>query len=181
VDNGSEVLVRAALPADAEAIATVHVTGWRESYAGILSEEAIGRITLERRALNWYRILTESPPQAEVFVAERNGAVVGFVAAGKGRTADIPADGEIHGLYIVRAGQRLGIGRALMRAAATALGAAGYRSAYLWVLRDNGPARAFYERLGGTLVAERVHEVAGSPQPEVAYLWPDLRVLIQGR
>ncbi|MCC6984278.1 MAG: GNAT family N-acetyltransferase [Bauldia sp.] len=182
-DNGVDVIVRAALPADAEAIAAVHVAGWRETYAGIMSEEALARASVERRALHWYRMLTESPPQLAIFVAERrgegagDGAIVGFAAGGKGRDAEIPADGEIHAIYMLRAHQRRGAGRALMRATAGALRETGHRAAYLWVLRENRPACAFYERLGGIVAADRIEDIAGSQHPELAYLWPNLATL----
>jgi hypothetical protein len=42
----------------------------------------------------------------------------------------------------------------------------------LWVLEDNGPARRFYERLGGTPIAEKRGGLV-----EVAYGWSDLRRL----
>jgi hypothetical protein len=61
------------------------------------------------------------------------------------------------------------------------------RGAALWVLRDNEPARRFYEVLGAKLVGQRVETVdefvsgervgATDVLHEVAYGWPDLSVL----
>jgi ribosomal protein S18 acetylase RimI-like enzyme len=177
VDNGSEIAVRAALPADADAIASVHVAGWRETYAGIMSEETLMGLSAERRAMHWYRMLTESPQLLRIFVAERAGVIVGFAAGGEGRDADIVADAEIHAIYVLRSAQRIGAGRALMRATAAALRAEGHRSAYLWVLGENTPARAFYERLGGRTIAERTEMIAKAEHIEVAYAWPDIERL----
>ena len=110
VDNGVELLVRAARPTDAEAIAAVHVAGWRETYAGIMSAEALGRLSVERRALRWYRALTESPTTLDVFVAERDGVIVGFAAGGRARDPHLPHDGEIHAIYVLRASQGSALG-----------------------------------------------------------------------
>lgn len=179
-DNGSDFAIRRALPADADAIAVVHVAAWRETYAGIMGAETLAGLSVERRALNWYRRLTEAGSDLAVFIAERGGALVGFAASGKGRDPDVPANGEIHGIYLLRAHQRSGIGRALMRAAAAYLRAAGYRSAYLWALEENRAAAAFYTRLGATVVAERLEEIAGETHRELAYLWPDISLLLDG-
>ena len=42
----------------------------------------------------------------------------------------------------------------------------------VWVLALNVEARRFYERLGGSLVAERPIAIASHPFAEVAYGWP---------
>ena len=54
------------------------------------------------------------------------------------------------------------------------MAAAGRRSWFLWTLRDNPPARAFYEGLGGRLVAERATVVEGTTVEEVGYGWDSL-------
>jgi ribosomal protein S18 acetylase RimI-like enzyme len=60
------------------------------------------------------------------------------------------------------------------------------RAAALWVLRDNQPARRFYEALGAKVVGQRVETVderigersrTQDVLHEVAYGWPDLSLL----
>jgi hypothetical protein len=43
----------------------------------------------------------------------------------------------------------------------------------VWVLHDN-PARYFYERLGGSYVADREEDLWGVRVRQAAYGWPDL-------
>jgi hypothetical protein len=49
----------------------------------------------------------------------------------------------------------------------------------LWVFTENTPARAFYERHGGTLAGESVITLGGVPYPQVAYAWPELKNLCE--
>ena len=60
-------------------------------------------------------------------------------------TADV---GEIRALYVHPDWQGCGVGRALLDALTTALGACGYRAAVLWTMRDLTPTRRFYEANG---------------------------------
>ena len=54
----------------------------------------------------------------------------------------------------------------------TALLRSGTHPSFLvWVLELNVEARRFYERLGGTLVAEKSIEIASRVFREVAYGW----------
>jgi hypothetical protein len=53
----------------------------------------------------------------------------------------------------------------------------GFGAAMLWALEANASARTFYEALGGQLIGRKTKDIADSPQIEVAYGWPDLKVL----
>ena len=50
-------------------------------------------------------------------------------------------------------------------------------SMMLWVLRDNTPARKFYEALGGQILCEKPIEIGTQTLIEVAYGWKDLQRL----
>jgi ribosomal protein S18 acetylase RimI-like enzyme len=50
----------------------------------------------------------------------------------------------------------------------------GMSAASLWVARDNFAARRFYDRLGGTIFAEKQGEHQDFVLPEVAYAWPNV-------
>ena len=71
-----------------------------------------------------------------------------------------------------------GIGRALIRAAASALADNGCGSVYLWVLRDN-PSRWFYSRLGGRRWLNRSPASAGRGVAQTAFLWDPIALLLQ--
>jgi len=77
-------------------------------------------------------------------------------------------------MAILHGRQQQGVGTALMIAMARFLVDHGMASASLWVARDNLAARRFYDRLGGTVWAEREEARPDFVLPEVAYVWHDL-------
>ena len=88
-------------------------------------------------------------------------------------------EGEVQTLYVLDDWREHGLGRRLLAAGAAHLKAAGCRSAFLWVLRDN-PSRWFYQRLGGRPAAESDTRVAGVAIPQVAFVWDPIDPLLAG-
>ncbi len=175
--------IRRARPADASAIAAVHVAAWQSAYPGILPEAYLARLSAIRQAAHYDQAIRA---EGGVFVAAAWGAdlpagspprIVGFTTAGLARASGI-AEGEIETLYVLDDWRDRGLGRRLMRAAAGYLQGRGCRSVFLWVLRDN-PSRWFYLRLGGRPVAESVIRVAGRPVAQTAFLWDPIERLLQ--
>ncbi len=161
-------VLRRARPADAETIADVYVACWREAYAGILPADYLARMDPARFARDWHRTLSLG---GWAFLAEVEGEVVGIASGGRSRTPDLAA-GELYVLYVRAAHQRRGIGRALFEACHYRLAMGGLAGMVAWTLAA-GPGRGFYERMGGTLASEKVHELNGIPCREVAYVWPE--------
>lgn len=169
--------------ADAASIGTLHVASWRETYSGILPNELLGGLSVEARSAMWRAVLSDSQngDGMNVFIAESRSRIVGFGASGAQRDPVLRAQGfhgEIGAIYVLEAYQRVGIGIALMRLMAKRLLDQGRKAGSLWVLRDNAPARLFYERLGGSLIGEKLEEMSGTTLIEVAYGWSDLASLV---
>ena len=174
---------REAKPGDAAALGLLHVASWRETYAGLLPGELLDGLSAEARSAMWSAILDDPAKYggAAVFVAESEGAILGFGACGDQRDEALRErgfDGEIGAIYVLRSHQRSGVGSALMRLMAQNLVVRGRTAAILWVLRENVSARAFYERLGGAPAGERADEQWGARVTETAYAWSDLSRLL---
>src|SRR4051812_6380307 len=92
------VTVRRATAEDAHAIAVVHVTAWREAYAGRVPADFLASMEIERYAGRWTSILEAG--DTDVFVAEQDGVVVGWASAGRGRDDDAPRGRELEGIYV---------------------------------------------------------------------------------
>jgi ribosomal protein S18 acetylase RimI-like enzyme len=143
-------VIREAAPTDARAIADVHVASWRWAYRGQLSDDLLDGLSVEEREAMWRRGL-ERDDVPRTFVAERDGAVVGFVSVGPPEDAGAPVGtGELYAIYLLEDAAGLGVGRALFATGEQALRDAGYERAFLWVLASNERARRFYERAGWT-------------------------------
>ena len=164
-------------PSDAEDLARVHVQSWRETYKGLLPDAYLARMSEVDFARRFRRSLT-FPAAGEVTLAAMSrGGLLGYAQAGPSR-AGVAGEGEIATLYLLRQAQGHGAGKRLMAAAARALFAEGARSLALSVLRDNVPARGFYEHLGGraeTTTLER--GPGGALLHEVTYRWPEIEAL----
>jgi len=180
------IAIRRARPADAEAIAEVHVATWRSAYPGILPEDYLADLSARRQTMLWRRTLIAPKSGHATFVAVATGSdspdplsptVVGFASGGRARDSTRRDAGEIETLYVADDWRDRGVGRRLMRALAAHLNAVGCRSVVLWVLKDN-PARWFYRRLGGRPVAEQTITVAGRAVVQTAYLWEPIGALL---
>ncbi len=163
MDDVGPMTVRPATPADARAIATVHVRSWQAAYRGLLPQDYLDALDPHRRLAQWEdRLLATAWPSTGTLVlvgvgdsrtgtpaAENDPApVVGF--AGLGPTRDDDDDpttvGELRTLYLDPDVWRRGGGSTLLTAARDQLRRAGFRSASAWVLGTNSGARTFYER-----------------------------------
>jgi ribosomal protein S18 acetylase RimI-like enzyme len=135
----------------------------------------LAAIEPQKRAAMWRDAMAKG---ATVHLAERTGAIVGFGSSGPRRDASLPPCGEIYAVYVLRAVQRRGIGRALMSALARDLLAQGHVSGMLWVLEGNASAQQFYQVLGGRIIDRREQQREGSGTVDVGYGWDDLTVLV---
>jgi ribosomal protein S18 acetylase RimI-like enzyme len=171
------IVIRPATVNDVRDIARIQIATWRTTYAGLVPDNFLASLNEEHRANGWRASLLDGGEY--IFMAEKPGVgAVGFVSGGPERDGTPGYDAELYAIYILNAAQGEGIGRKLAEAIARRLHGAGYRAMLLWVLKDNLPARAFYERLGGRYIREKTIHI-GSEVTEVAYGWPDITALYQ--
>lgn len=171
--DSSAPLVRPATPHHAPAIALVHVRSWQAAYRGIVPDEILDGLSVERRAAAW-REAIEKRDDESVWVVERAGELVGFAATSPARDDDLPARiGEVQAIYLDPAAWSSGLGRRLFATAVDDLRRRGFGDLVLWVLTRNARGRHFYEAAGwrpdGT---SRVLDLGGTPIEEVRYALP---------
>ena len=162
--------IRATSPTDAAAIADVHCRAWRETCRGILPDVMVDGLTAEEALASWSQRL-DPDSGVSVFGAEVEGAIVGFISVKSSDEPTADFDGMIDTLYIVQAGQGLGLGRALTATGAAALAENGCKEMGVVVHADN-PALGFYQAIGGRTVIERTQLHRGQMCPEVLLSWP---------
>ena len=138
---------RAASPADAPAIARVHVASWNAAYRGVIADEALDALTEDRLTPEWRRAIEGGE---SVAVVEDGGAICGYARYGPARDDDLdPATAaEIYGFYLHPDAWGRGGGRVLMEHVKDDLRGRGYRLGTLWVVQVNERAQAFYRAVG---------------------------------
>jgi GNAT superfamily N-acetyltransferase len=149
-DTATVIQVRAAVPADADEVARVHVRSWRSAYRGLIAQEYLDGLKPEAWASRYTfgRVGLRVP---STVVAVDGSAICGLATTGLGRDVDLPNFGELMAIYVDPAHMCAGIGRLLMTAARERLRAVGVTGASLWVLDGNVRARRFYERDGWSI------------------------------
>ena len=169
--------VRRATPDDADAIERVRTDTWRAAYRGHMPDAVLDGLGYDGAARRRY--MAEMPADRFAFVATHDGAVVGFCLGGPSRTPDPAWPGEIYAIYVLPTHQGHGHGSALLRAGFRECVGHGWNGVVVWVLRENAPAREFYERMGGRHLAGRdeEREIAGAFVTEAAYAWDDVRAV----
>jgi GNAT superfamily N-acetyltransferase len=158
--------VRAATAGDADGIVRVQERGWQVAYRHVFPAEELDRGGFIQ-ASRWRERLERPPAGWSTFVAEHDGAVVGFASVGPSR--DLRGVGELYAIYVDPDEWSTGAGRALIERAEEQL-RADYEEVALWVLEDNPRARRFYERAGWAPDGGRKAEARwGVQAPEVRY------------
>ena len=170
--------IRLARRDDAAAIARVHVTAWQDTYAGLLPDPYLIRMSEASTAARWRATLAWPARRGSTYVVDQPGrGVVGYGTCGPCRASPaVKAEGEIYELYVHPEAQGQGRGRALIARLAEHLLAGRKASACVRVLELN-PGRWFYHALGGRLSAHEQIRFAGEWLTQVAYVWPDAAAL----
>jgi L-amino acid N-acyltransferase YncA len=149
----NEPIVRLASAADAGAIGDLHVRSWQVAYRGIVPDAILDGLSIPQRVEFWSRVLgmaTGDPPRnAQTWVIETNGKVVGFASTRPSREEDTPpGTGELHSIYLAPEAWSNGFGSRLLATAVDDLHERGFAPLVLWVIEANVRGRRFYERAG---------------------------------
>ena len=137
------VTIRAARPEDAASLVELGATVGREPEAWLLNTDGWRSVGEERRYLR----ALKRHPDAAVFVADDDGAIVGRLSVARD-----PHTASRHvadlGLMVDADHRRRGIGHSLLEQAVTWAGEAGVRKLELHVFPWNEPALKLYEQFG---------------------------------
>ena len=167
------IIIRAAKPDDAAGVARVYIESWHDTYPSILPAQLLCAMTPRGQTARWQAAI-RARGREQVLVAETAGfGVIGMTSFGPARDSDLGFDGEIYTLYVDPSHFSRGLGRAMLRAAFGSLAGRGYTSCVIWAHSKN-PARFFYEKMGGRLIAERTARMMGDAVPETAFGWRKL-------
>lgn len=168
-----ELVVREARADEARAIAEVSVASRRWSYRDLLAQADLEALSVEETAADFAEGLAELPPGAAIFVAELTGQIVGYAYVLPSADVDVSAEtSELGSIYVAEEVAGTGVARVLMDAAIERARAAGQGALTLWVRRENGRARRFYEKHGmrpDGAERSRPHDVLPTEMHEIRY------------
>ncbi|MDX0967914.1 GNAT family N-acetyltransferase [Sinorhizobium medicae] len=163
--------IRDATAAHVDVIAQLHVDSWRSAYATILSASYLaGPIEADRQSV-WQERFTSPAANLKVLIAEDKGQPIGFVCIFG--NSDKRWGTLVDNLHVSPKAKGRGIGKYLLRTAAhwsvqhhPGVGL------HLWVYEVNAAARAFYERMGGQIIARQPQSSPdGNIHVELCYFW----------
>jgi len=173
--------LRPARAEDAREIAEIHFAGWQNAYGDVVPPEQMEKKQPARRIPFWQERIARADEIVLVAhdeTGDETGRMQGFLHGGKVLPHDITSgslagfDCEIYVLHCRKETQGKGLGRLLIAAAAREFQHRGRTALVLWAYADNA-YRAFYDKLGGAVVAEGVDEGVA----DLAYGWRDLGAL----
>jgi ribosomal protein S18 acetylase RimI-like enzyme len=171
---------RSAQPSDAASVGRLHADSWRRHYRGAYSDDFLDGDVGEERTAVWTERLSHADADHYTVVAERDGLIVGF--AHTRLDEDLTWGALLDNLHVSFELKRQGVGRLLMAETALVLGERRPASGlYLWVLKQNTAAQAFYSAQGGECVEETVRGPfpGGGTAPSLRYAWTDPSRLLE--
>ena len=167
-----DITFREATASDCLAVAKTHVRSWQESFAGIVPQPFLDKMSIKQRAEAFEKRFSDNSYKMYVAEAPERG-VVGFADFGEPREPIGTYESELYAIYLLREFQRKGIGGKLFRLGVETFISRGKSSMYLLAL-EVSPYRKFYEKMGGQVVGKKSIVIEGLIFDEVVYGWDRL-------
>ena len=168
----TQCTLRMAEMADSEAIASVNIQSWKDTYPGIMPQKRLDGLNMERCTKHWQANIRGA---FTVLVAELEGRIVGFLSGGDNIEYQAcetglgnACDCELGALYLLQEFQGRGIGKALFQRFVELMKQDSRRTMIVWVAEKNR-STGFYAAMGGELVDRKILTVCEVPVPVLGY------------
>ncbi|WP_184590184.1 GNAT family N-acetyltransferase [Streptomyces violarus] len=161
--------------ADCDRVAEIRIRGWQSAYRGLIPQSYLDGLSVAEDAELRRAYFAQADGSVVNLVAEdAGGELVGWACHGPFRDGEVRTpDAELYAIYVHPEHLGRGVGRTLLTESVERCSRAGRGRLLLWVLKENGRARRFYERAGFHADgAEEPFEVEGTTVPEVRYARP---------
>ena len=147
MSSNLNIQVRPADAGDARTIAEIHVATWQTAYAGLVPDDYLKGMSIDKKVALWLDAIKFGEPQ--VVVALDGNAIVGFAGYDRSRDAKTkPTTGEIWSMYVASDYWGEGAGLALWDACREGLLEEGCTEVTLWAFLRNERALRFYDLAG---------------------------------
>ena len=133
-----EATIRRAVASDASELGVIHSASWAELYPKALPAEVLAQLNPGYMEHLWHKFVSRGGEYRQ-WVAEVDGAIVGYIAVGPAREYTSEQPTELYFLYVVPEARGGGVGKQLLTEA---------KPDYLWVWEDFKRTRKFYAAQG---------------------------------
>ena len=120
----------------------LHAESWRHAYRGMISDDYLNSLKDDFWTSNLERLSNLGVLDVDILFDNCN--LVGVVSYGRARDENFRDWGEIVSLYIRPECFRKGFGNILLKHSVNEFKSKGFEHCYLWVLKENDIAKAFY-------------------------------------
>jgi len=158
----------------APGLANVHVKTWQHSYKGIIDQDYLDSLDLKQREERWVNIFQIQDRKSQIYVLLNNkDQVIGFYSIGESREKEHDFTHELWAIYILPEYQGHGLGRFMFEDIKHKLHALNAKSLCVVVLQE-GPAVAFYKKMGAQIIQARRDEIGGKQYAEYLMGWDQI-------
>ncbi|WP_308364571.1 MULTISPECIES: GNAT family N-acetyltransferase [unclassified Microbulbifer] len=171
--------IRAALASDAQSIADIHTTSWRDTYKNALTAQYLSDVVPKERNEVWTSRLDMPKPNQYVAVAEQHEEIVGFACAYAGENSKWGS--YLDNLHVRKTHQSKGIGKSLLiEVSRWCHQQEPIGGLCLLVNQDNVKAQEFYKSLGARNAQEGVWNAPdGNTVPTYWFVWDKINTLAE--
>ncbi len=160
--------IRTATLQDIPTISYIHAASWRAAYKGIVPQAYLDELKDDFWVNSFTTCLSKN--SIVIKLIEHHSKPIGCISYGKAREEAFSDWGEIVSFYLLPDYFHQGYGALLLASALDALKSEGYQKVYLWVLKDNRPARNFYGKHHFICTQDEIQcEIQGTPLVDVRY------------
>ncbi|WP_413377524.1 N-acetyltransferase family protein [Alkalihalobacillus sp. 1P02AB] len=170
--------IREATLEDVNEIAKVHVSSWHSTYTGMTDEQFANILTYESSHTRFVEKLEED--NVFIYVAEHSKhGIVGFVTTGPQRYEVEGYPGEVYAIYLLEEFQGTGVGKKLFIRAVQQLEVLGFPSFTVLLMKENTPAKRFYDHLGGKEIKQSTFEINEVVYEDIFYGWDNIHSFLE--
>ena len=149
-------------------VAYIHVNSWKAAYKGIVPDEYLNGLSVEKSAQKFKEIKAKGIAHHYLmYVDKRPSGVLVYSKSFDEDTDEGTAD--IGAIYFLPEYWGKGLGTKLMDFGISEIKKAGYNAVTLWVLEQNIRARKFYEKKGFVFDGTKEEINIGKPLVKVRY------------
>ena len=164
----SKYTIRLATKADCPFLADVKLAAWETTYRGIYPDYKFDEYDREKQTKKFEAFIDD--PDNDLFVAESDNKIVGYMSCGKPRYSYQDYEQEIGTLYLLTEYRGQGLGTKLFEKAVQQIKSRGYHHFFVNCNKYNVPAQHFYLAMGGIIDhADPDQEDRSEPQVTFVY------------